>query len=350
MAFAPRKRAARLVVIALVGAGIGTFFACRTHDNSSSETLDANSSGTGVPATLSPFLTEAGVWTQVASDPYPPPLPHNSVSLAQFASSQINPSPDRLSARAATTIGVSDNIVQPFDKLVHANGVCVRGRWIIDQDSPFTGGFAKGTDAPFIGRISVAFDAILRGDYRAFGFAGKVFRQGNDLENPTNYETANFFTIDDLAGTTIPNFTDTVFSNEPPLTKTNLVKQGPAIVAIGAATAIAFKLADSHPGMRQLYEISELGLADHRQAVTPQWMHLKATTPMINGRPDFRMELRPDNFRGPLTFEISVSSQSQAAVRPIGRIVLSEMVASSSCDHRFHVHHPPFREDLNFGQ
>ena len=348
----------RAGALALLGASLGVFFACKDRGGAASGVLDsAAAPGAGAdaaanpafPATLSPDLTAAGVWAKVISDPYPMPLPHNDVGLWKFASSSVNPSPDRLAARAATTVADTDNISARFEKLVHANGVCARGHWIIDQDSPFTGHFAKGTNAPFIGRLSVAFNDLNRGDYRAFGVAGKIFFAGPDKSGQTAYKTANFFTIDDLAGTTAPNITDVTFSNEPPLTKANLVTQGPTVVAIGAATAIAFALGDSNPGMRQLYEISELGLADPRSAITPKWMHLKATTPLKNGHPDFRQDLRADNFAGPLTFDISVSHSSQTFMRTIGHIVLDEMVASDTCDHRLHFHHPKFRTDLNFG-
>jgi hypothetical protein len=330
-----------LIIISISGLAI---LACRTGGNKSEVANVGGSSPVGIPKNL----TAAGVWAQVASDPYKMPLPYNQVSLWKFASSSNNPSPDKLSDRAVTTVNDSDNITARFDKLVHANGTCLRGRWMIDQESPFTGSFAKGTNAPFIGRASVAFNDILRGDYRAFGIAGKIFFEGPNKASIANYKTANFFTIDDLAGTQTPNITDVVFSNEPPLTASNVSKQDPSVAAIMAATIVAFKLSDSNPALRQLYEISELGMSDPSKAITPKWMHLKATTPMLNGHPDFRQDLRSENFSEPLTFNIEVSSVSQANMTSIGKIVIEEMVASDSCDHRLHFHHPKFRDDLRY--
>ncbi len=330
-----------ITVLALLAV---TAFACKGRNGGTSAVQSADEA---TPSQIPPQLTAAGIWTAVTSDPYAS-LPINDVSLWKFASSKINPSPDLLTARAVQTVGDDQNIISHFEKLVHANGTCVRGRWVIDRDSPYTGHFSNGTDAPFIGRISVAFGNIHRGDYRAFGFAGKIFYAGENTTDLRSYRTANFFTIDDLAGTLAPNVTEVELSNEPPLTKSNVLKQSPSIAAIAAATIVSFKLADKSPGMRQVYEISELGLSDGTQAVTPKWMHIKGVTKMKNGHPDFRQDLRMENFDGPMTFDIKVSSASQTDMETIGHIVIEEAVASDTCDHRLHFHHPKFRDDLVF--
>jgi len=50
-----------------------------------------------------------------------------------------------------------------------------------------------------------------------------------------------------------------------------------------------------------------------------------------------------------LIFDISVASKESAGVKEwqeIGTITLDASVASDSCDHRLHFHHPKFRDDL----
>lgn len=295
-------------------------------------------------------LASPSVWSEITSDVYEA-LPYNTVSLWKFASSHLLPRPDRLEKRAKDTLVDQDNIVPYFEKLVHPNGICLRGRWIVDTESPFTGAFKQGTNLPFIGRASVAFSDVRRGAYRAFGLAGKIFDESpraDTAEATEDQESANFFTIDDLAGTKAGNFTDVTLSNEPATTQANLLHQGPTVVAIGGATLLAFKLADKNPGIRQLYQISELGLADKSTAVTPKWMHLNGTTPMLAEHEDFREDLATSNFEGPLTFAFSVSSSSQDEMTAIGRVVIEESVTSETCDHRLHFNHPPFRDDLTY--
>jgi len=58
-----------------------------------------------------------------------------------------------------------------YDKLIHANGICYTGVWRIDQDSPYTGYFAKGSEGLVIARLSVAGPQLTHGHRRAFGIA-----------------------------------------------------------------------------------------------------------------------------------------------------------------------------------
>lgn len=348
------------------------FVQCKSRDDSS-QVADANANANS-PA----LMNAAGVWDQIAAAPYRN-FPRNTVTLSSFASRQIpglmsrlesllgngrvgsylasniqgiyrrlGYSPDILAARAATTIGDERSIVPHFDKLVHANGVCIKGRWKIDEETNYSGHFKAGTDAPFIGRVSVAFGDINRGDYRAYGIAGKIFNSAPVESGASNNRTANFFTIDDLAGTKADRFADLVFSNEPALTKQNFLMQGPRIMAIGAATALAFAIADKNPGKRQVYEISELG-ATRPIVVTPKWMHLQLITPMrrLSGG-DFRDEWNMNNFDTPPKIEIRTSSVAQSRTARIGNIEIEEMVASSVCDHQLHFHHPKWKDRLNY--
>lgn len=338
---------AKYLIFGLSGALAATalFFSCRPRGEEGAAVLADGTTDSAVPASIPPRYTAEGVWAAIKSDPYGQ-LPVLPVTLGALSSGVINPSPDLLTDRAVSTVADTDNLLPRFTKLLHANGICVKGRWVIDTPSPYTGAFANGTDKAFIGRISVALGKINRGDYRAFGFAGKIFDVGPDAGAVQSYKTANFFTIDDLIGTKTANFHDTELSNEPLVTTSNLAFQSPVVAAIGAASAVAFKMADVSTTIRQLYEISELGLTNPASAVTPKWMHLKGITRMKNGHPDFRRDLEMANYPNGMIYAIKVSSTSQASVKPVGRIVIEESVASDTCDRRLHFHHPKFRNDL----
>jgi hypothetical protein len=49
-------------------------------------------------------------------------------------------------------------------RLVHPNGVCLTGRWSIDQESEYTGYFRRGSSALMIGRYSTCCTDTRRGD------------------------------------------------------------------------------------------------------------------------------------------------------------------------------------------
>jgi hypothetical protein len=337
-----------LKVMTVAGVVVGGAFVSQCNRNKNVSKLNESS--------VVALLSSDGVWKQVASDPYQI-LPTTQVSLWSFSSTKIlgvsNPSPDVLAGRAASTIIDNQNIIKRFDKLVHPNGICLAGRWVIDQESIYTGFFKKGTNAPFIGRASSAFSETTRENYRAFGLAGKIFMEPTGSKNPKDYATANFFTIDDLAGTKASSFGDVALSNEPALTAANAFDQGTAFGLVAASTVVAFKAADSNPGIRQLYQISELGMKFPATAITPKWMHIKRISKLKSARPDFRHELRVDqtpeksNFEGNLEFQISVSGTSQENMLPIGKIIIDRSVTSDTCDHRLHFNHPKFRDDLN---
>ena len=67
------------------------------------------------------------------------------------------------------------DILPPFEKLIHPNGVCFTGTWRIDTDSPYTGYFAQGSEGLLLVRGSVAGPDLNAGDRRSFGFGGKIW-------------------------------------------------------------------------------------------------------------------------------------------------------------------------------
>lgn len=282
------------------------------------------------------------VWDTVASDPYD--KPYEKVSVTKFFRWGVN----RLFDSAQRTLNNDAELLPRFDKLLHANGICLKGEWIIDQDSRYTGYFAKGARGLFIGRASVALSETERGNYRAFGLAGKIFPTRN-AKQPV--KTANFFVIDDLGGTLTESFLDAPMINEPPVG----VNRSTVLAApIAAAAAANFSRADKNPGLRQVYPISELTLDDPTTAVTPRWLRVQgvAGTARLD-EADFRDELDISRFPGEqVELEIAVAAplgrSRDKQWETIGRIILDESVISDSCDHRLHFAHPKFRDDLNY--
>ena len=107
------------------------------------------------------------------------------------------------------------------------------------------------------------------------------------------------------------------------------------------------------PNIRQLYEISELGMDDPSLAITPEWMKIKAR----DGQEkilafDFRDELNLNNYPdGKLYFDIYVTStNSTMQVKEwlkIGYIKFDDSTVSESCDHCLHFHHPKYKKIQN---
>ena len=318
-------------------------------------------------------LNAEQIWEKVKRDPYET-LPRYEVNLTQFSSKVLSKSfnswlessnagrvvnhqlqkmfkyfdysPDLLTDRAVTTINDNRNITNDFDKLVHANGTCMYGEWKIYEESGFTGQFRKGATATFIGRASSALDGIDEGDFRAWGVAGKLFIPSKT--NPNHTQVANFFTIDDVAGTKNP-FHLVSLSNEPKNTLENVWEQGPMAWATAASTVVSFLFADVKPGIRQLYEVSSLG-AENDHVITPKWMNIKVKkeSGIIHNHKDFRENFDLKNYKNDLRFAIYVSNTANSTekMHEIGEITISETVSSRSCDKNLHFHHPKFKKNL----
>ena len=278
------------------------------------------------------------VWKEVASDPYKT-LPQDSISFGKLFTFTKN----IILRDAKRTLSERSDIREPFDKLAHPNGICLKGIWKITQTNPYSGYFQKGTQASIIARASSAMSKTKRGEIRAFGFAGKIFP--NEKKN-TEY-TANFFLIDDLGGTDAAHYTDVVLSNEPQVSTTSEVLKN---LLYALKVAKAFGDADAHPNIRQLYEISELGEKVKSRSITPKWMKISAQKGQTVDAEDFRDEfIMSKNHK--MVFNIFVASKEKNGQKEwhnIGTISFDTAVASMSCDHRLHFHHPVWREDIKY--
>jgi hypothetical protein len=285
----------------------------------------------------------ADVWAEVASDPYAA-MPQYEVSF----SSMWGFLDDRLLDASRRTLDNRNDLLPPFRKLLHPNGICLAGTWTITEDTPYTGYFRKGSQALFIGRASTALTPTRAGEFRSFGFAGKLFPTGDaNAEVPT----ANFFTIENLGGTLRPYFLDAQNTND-------ILLILPTPVAFfntpeGANAARAFSIADetldvTQTLIRQLYPIAEAGEPDTSKTVAPRWL-------MITGAPDvrrvvasdFRDELRLANYPDGLRFDIRTADVGTRlgpkAWKTIGTIDIKADALTDSCDHRLHFSHPRFR-------
>jgi hypothetical protein len=286
------------------------------------------------------------VWALVTSDPYAV-LPSQRVTLGSFFAFTEN----KLLNASRRTLSDASDVLPPFKKLVHPVGICLAGTWTIREDSPYTGYFRKGKTGLIIARASDAFGDTRRGNARAFGFAGKLYPT-DDWEHEAPLKTANFFTIENLAGTYTPHFLDADNSNDilyiAP--RPGALLQGP----IGVAAIQAFAAADetldlTQPFVRQLYPIAELGEANPARAVAPRWLKIVGSeqTPRVD-EVDFRDELAIEHYPDGFHFDIFVADRG-TRIGPkdwqyLGDIHIVDSVASDSCDHRLHFAHPKFRK------
>lgn len=286
------------------------------------------------------------VWNTVEEKPYSDltTVKVNMKRLTKWGKSKLEQSANR-------TISNRSDLLPYFEKLVHPNGTCLLGEWNIDQENIYSGYFKKGSKGLIISRASVALSDTERGKRRSFGLAGKIYTT-MDFNHTEELETANFFTMDDLGGTKVKKFSLTKLTNEPELS----VSLG-AIFLIRMARFVSkvFTKVDNNPGLRQLWQISGLGLMAGEVQSTPMWMRLSAAkAASYSSAKDFRLELEQNiSSHGDMTFDIEVAgtmsagSDQKKKFKKIGTITYTEITASEGCDHRLHFNHPKLRADLN---
>ena len=213
-----------------------------------------------------------------------------------------------------------------YDKLIHANGVCYTGRWRIDQDSPYTGYFARGSEGLLIARASVAGPFLTQGHSRAFGIAGKVFPT---LDPDEWMWPGNFVTVSHLSSSRAKHILDIEMFNYPTIgwsPGANLINR------------VIFRSMDTRPGYRQLYPISTLGLKPSDPVVTPDLLMLKVAdgTPRIDAK-DFRDEIRLRHYPNQqLVYTIFVRNFDEPTWTRLGSLIFTEDVVSEGSDKRLH--------------
>jgi hypothetical protein len=250
-----------------------------------------------------------------------------------------------------------------FTKMVHANGICLKGSWNMTHANPYSGYFEKGKSSPMIARASVALFDTNKDQYRGFGLAGKIYPASDEtIAGPRIVKTANFFTVHDLGGERNVLFNEVSFTNQPPATfHLTLLRY----LSYAWNVIKSFRNADANngnatpnPGVRQLFEISELGLSEDQAltAITPRCLRIKTRFGQSNDKSDFRDELNLADYpKGKLIMDVYAQSpesdtecgallDAQWIGKKVGYIEFTESVASASCDTQLHFHHPKWKE------
>jgi len=286
------------------------------------------------------------VWSVVEESPYEV-LPQEKVTLKSFYTGLT----DNLQKASERTLNTGDDILPPFRKLLHPNGVCMAGTWNITEETPYSGYFRQGSQGLIILRGSSALTAVKRGEKRSFGIAGKIFPT-LDPQGEDPVKTANFFVIDNLGGTYAPSFFDTAMTND--ITAVNFGPENLGQTGILAAAVKAFGFAEPMLKklltVRQLYPISELGEPSDATVITPQWLKIEGRKGFRSLEEDFRAEVLDTQLNEEIVFDISVASAGLLGLekpwKKIGFIRIDQAIASDGCDHRLHFAHPKWRNDL----
>lgn len=251
-----------------------------------------------------------------------------------------------------------------FRRLVHPNGVCLTGRWSIEQDTEYTGYFRSGSSALVVARYSTCCTETRRGQMRSLSMVGKLFPTTN-RDHLEPLPTANFITQEDLGGAKTEFINDAELRNAPDTTLANRGSGAGLLLVIG----LVFRQVDSQPSIRQLYPIAELGKPAGQPTRAPEFMRLlvEPSQPRIPGAGlDFRDEIMAQMFDkgGPfpkrtLTFSIEVTDEGKTAGpaarerrtftnwRRIGSLVFDNAVISHNGDSVIHFNHPTWRTDRN---
>jgi hypothetical protein len=285
-------------------------------------------------------------WQTVQESPYET-LPQTKVTFGSFFADGVN----LLKKSSERTLNTQNDTIPYFRKLLHPNGICLAGTWNITEPTPYTGYFRQGSQGLIILRASAALSQIHRGEKRSFGIAGKIYPT-NDPNHEQPLKTANFFVIDNLAGTYTQNFLDSPMTNDITSIAFGFENLGQTGILGAAATAFAAaeKKLNNLLTVRQLYQISELGEENPAAAVTPLWIKIVGSPGPRNLHQDFRDDLRLAANNGTVFFDIYVSSEGILGFdklwTKIGYIAADQEAASEGCDHRLHFQHPKWRSDL----
>jgi hypothetical protein len=312
----------------------------------------------------------ANPYQRVWGAPGEPPLPVYEVSyrtvLGGVAAIGL---PGQFQRDSARTLDSRADVIwgadgKGFRRLVHPNGLCLTGKWSIDQESEYTGYFRKGSRALAVGRYSTCCTETRRGQMRSLSLVGKLFPT-TDPGHLDPLPTANFITQDDLGGARTEFINDVELRNAPDLTLANRGAGAATLLMIG----LIFRRVDAEPGMRQLYQVAELGKPADQPTRAPEFMRLLVAPeqPRIPGAAlDFRDEVMAQIFdkgdpvpKRTLTFSIEVTDEGEATGpaarqrhtfrnwRRIGSLVFDNATISYNGDFVIHFTHPTWRQDRN---
>ena len=251
-----------------------------------------------------------------------------------------------------------------FRRLLHPNGICLTGLWEINEETRYSGYFAKDSRALVIGRYSTCCTETRRGHERSLSLVGKLFPT-TDPNHSEPLVTANFITQQDIGGDRTDYINDAETRNAPNTTAWRRGLGAPVLLVTG----VVFGRVDKNPTIRQLYQIADLGKSPAQPTRTPTYMRLvvDSAQPRVEGDAlDFRDEIMAQLFdRGDptpkrtLTFHIEITEEGSTSGPDflqrrtftnwtrIGRMTFDNAVASYNGDFVIHFTHPTWRDDPN---
>jgi hypothetical protein len=328
--------------------------------------------GIGIDDTQYQGSSFSQVWQNVSSHPYlerwekPGALPVYSTTLYSvlrgiipggkpyaFFSAQR-----RTLASHADLRGGADG--KGYRRLLHPNGICLKGTWNIDAATstaePFTGVFAPGSHALIIGRYSTCCTETRSGHNRSLSLVGKVYNTNDENQVLV---PANFFTQEDFGGTRSSSIKDVILCNAPNTTPWRRGLGLPVFIV----TFFSFLFSDKRPTVRQLYQLAELGKPAGAKTRTPRYMRLILSSKIAGGNNlDFRDQILA-HFAGSgtngaaptLEFDIEVADDARfrwfgtrvdiSNWTRIGSIRFESAAASYNGDHVIHYQHPVWRNN-----
>jgi len=312
----------------------------------------------------------ANPYQRVWGAPGEPPLPVHEVSLRTVVGGLAGLAfPRQLQRDSERTIDSKADLRfgadgKGFPRLLHPNGVCLTGRWSIDQKTEYSGYFSTGSQALIIARYSTCCTETRRGQMRSLSLVGKLFPT-IDPNHAEPLRTANFMTQDDIGGSETEFINDVELRNAPDTTAT---RRGSGITVL-LIVGVVFGRVDNKPSIRQVYPIAELGKPPDQPTRAPQFMRLLVAPGqqrIPGAQLDFRDEIMAQIFeRGDpipkraLTFNIEITDEGTttgSAVkerrtfqnwRRVGSIAFDNAVVSKNGDAVIHFSHPSWREDRN---
>lgn len=251
-----------------------------------------------------------------------------------------------------------------YQRMLHANGICMTGLWEITADTPYTGYFHKGSRGLIISRYSTCCSETRRGNMRSLSMIGRIYPT-TDPNHADPLPTASFITQEDIGGEMTANINDAKLRNAPNTTVSRRGSGMPILLLSG----LVFNRAEKRPTIRQVYQIAELGKAAGEPTRAPEFMQLTVAPgqPVIPGADlDFRDEIMAHIYdpgdpapKRKLVFDIETSDTGTTHGLPvkerrdikdwkkIGTMTFDAAVVSFNGDHVFHVNHPAWREDRN---
>lgn len=288
------------------------------------------------------------VWSAVTSDPYEQ-LPQRNIGprdVLHWGALR------RIYRSAQRTLHARDDLLPPFQKLVHPVGICLRGTWRITERTRYTGYFRQGSEGLLIARASDNMGESRPSRLRFLGLAGKLYPT-LDPNHASPLHPANFVMNENLIGSHAEHFVDATLATDllPIQMHADLAPQLAIGLVVGAIFALADRVTDATQSLiRQLYPIAELAEPQPASAIAPAVMRFvgspqnrRIDTPEL--REELRMEHHPDGIR----YEIQVADRRSyfhphGFVR-IGEAHFTESSTSCTCDHRLHFRHAPYRRD-----